>query len=865
MKKTIYRRSLACTAALAVIAGSAVSCSSKNMSKKDKSKTAQELMASAYKAVELDTNIDLTYVNDLKQLSDGRFFVSGYSERTNNTVFYVGDSEFVNFEEVIPETEKGSTDSIGRKIRKVVETEEIGNEGSESEDGEKADEEKDGEKPSDTEGEKSGDAESGDAKDDEKDGGNDSKEINYQFALSPEEQIIALETITEYDGVEPPDYDDENFDFTNYDFKALDEATIHTYKIVTFDLEGKKLSENEIKGLDDMFGSSDTSYGLSGLYPIGDGKAVISVYNDGPTSYMILKSDGTLGDEFDLGEDNYINAFSYIGDGECVVSGYFNNDTGVAYVDTETMKIKGDVIKITNMGYNNISQVYKGSGDFKFSFTNDKGFYGLKEDGTADEIINWMDSDMGNGSASGVVPLENGDYIVAYFSYDEESNFKLYRLSKRDASELENLKVITVGVLYDNWAVKQKIAALNKKNTDVRYKMVDYSIYDDYDEKAEKYNNSAEQQLKKDVVSGKAPDMIVTYNNGLVKSLQNKGLFVDLYQFLDKDPDLKKEDIMPNVLKACETKGQLTSIAPTFMVSTIAAKSKFIKDEGWTVDEMIDAYDKMPSGMKFSIYNYKENILGMIMYYISSAIDYEKGTCNFDTPEFRKLLDFCNQFPSSDDEIDWEDSDAINEMYSDDNIWKDKVLTSDMYIYNLQEYTRQIKGAFNEPVTLVGYPMEGGGNGGLLNFSETYAILSNASDKDACWGFIKELFMADDDENSKYNMDGLSSLVSKFNEQAEASMKKPVNKDEEGNEREEELYYYSMSGENIKIDPLTKEEKDYIVNYIKSIDKSMGDFDPEVQQIFNEEVMAFLKGEKSCDDIVDLLQNRVSLLVSEQS
>ena len=102
-------------------------------------------------------------------------------------------------------------------------------------------------------------------------------------------------------------------------------------------------------------------------------------------------------------------------------------------------------------------------------------------------------------------------------------------------------------------------------------------------------------------------------------------------------------------------------------------------------------------------------------------------------------------------------------------------------------------------------------------------------------------------------------------EQAEASMKKPVNKDEEGNEREEELYYYSMSGENIKIDPLTKEEKDYIVNYIKSIDKSMGDFDPEVQQIFNEEVMAFLKGEKSCDDIVDLLQNRVSLLVSEQS
>lgn len=871
MEKTIQKRFLACTAALTVVAGSAVSCSSKSGKGDEKSKTAQELMAAAYKATELETDIDLTYINDLESLSDGRYFISGFNERKNSTVFYIGDSEFVDFQEIVPEVEKGSQEGMSGKKEPLPVKEDDEEAGAEEKDNEKSDEAKDEEKSDEEKDneksdETSDEEKSGEKKDEEKDDNVHARDVRYQFALSPDEKIMAVATVTEYDGMTPPDYGDENFDYQNYDYDALEKATTRTYKLVTFDLDGKKLSENDIKELNEL--DSDSEYGVSigNISPIGGGKTVISIYNDGPTSYTLLNEDGSFGPELDLGDDTYISSFSCIGDNECVASGYFNNDSAIAYIDPDNMTIKGDVIKITNMGNNNINQIYEGSGDYKFSFTNEKGFYGLKEDGTAEEIINWMDSDMGNGNASGVVSLENGDFIVAYYSYDGEGSCQLYRLSKRDASELENLKVVTIGVLYDNWSVKQRISVLNRKNTDVRYKMVDYSIYDDYDEKTEKYNNSAEQQLKKDIVSGKAPDMIVTYSNGMVKSLQNKGLFADLYQFLDKDPDLSRDDIMPNVLKACETKGQLTSIAPSFTVSTIAAKSKFIKDQGWTIDEMIKAYDDMPDGMRFSVYNYKENILGMIMYYISSAIDYEKGTCNFDTPEFRSLLEFCNRFPSSEDEIDWEDSKAVNEMYSDDNIWKDKVLTSDMYIYDFQEYTRQIKGAFNEPVTLVGYPMDGEGNGGLLNFSENYAILSNASDKDACWNFIKEMFTGtDDEENSKYGMGGLSSLVSKFDAQAEASMKKPVYKDEEGNEREEDLYYYGMNGDNIKIDPLTKEEKDYIVDYIKSIDRCYGDFDPEVSEIFNEEVMAFLKGEKSCDEIVDLLQNRISLLVSEQS
>ena len=42
--------------------------------------------------------------------------------------------------------------------------------------------------------------------------------------------------------------------------------------------------------------------------------------------------------------------------------------------------------------------------------------------------------------------------------------------------------------------------------------------------------------------------MIVSYNRGVIDSLCKKGLFEDLYTMLDKDPDISRDDIMPNVL-----------------------------------------------------------------------------------------------------------------------------------------------------------------------------------------------------------------------------------------------------------------------------------------------------------------------------
>ena len=156
------------------------------------------------------------------------------------------------------------------------------------------------------------------------------------------------------------------------------------------------------------------------------------------------------------------------------------------------------------------------------------------------------------------------------------------------------------------------------------------------------------------------------------------------------------------------------------------------------------------------------------------------------------------------------------------------------------------------------------GRGAVLTLDKHFAILSNAEDKEVCWNFIKEFLLpAEDGEESMYSY-GFPSLKSEFNKLADESMEKPKYKDENGKEVEEDLTYYTSSKE-IKVNPLTKEERDFIVDYIESADNVSADFDPEVESILEEEIMAYIGGEKTADEVIDLIQSRVSILVSEQS
>ena len=806
MEKTIFKRITAFTAALMVITGAAASCSKKSETEKGVSKNSQKLMNAAYRAVEVET--DISNVRSIKRLSDGSVLVTAIADGNSQPTFYITDDNFAETKEIKYD--------LGEKLE------------------------------SDT---------------------------YVSASVAPDGDIFMMATFEDAGDMEKPNYDDPNFDYEKFDFEEYYNNIKYTYKLYVVDIDGNVKTSGEISGLDKYISEDDGNAGVGDLQAIGSGKALMTIYNEDSTT-VIVNSDGKIEDELGLDVD-YIMGIAPLSDGTVALSGYFGTKDAVKFVDTSTMKETGSEIELDNMSMmSGPGSIFEGTGDYKLFMNSNSALYGLKEDGTSEEIINWVDSDMGEGGVEGLLPLDNGEYIVSYNDYSNGdgmmSGSKLYRLTKRDASELENMKVITVGVMYDAYAMSSKISEFNKSHEGVRFKMVDFSKYDEYDEESRTAINTGASQLKKDIIAGNAPDIIVTNDAGLVAGLQNKGLFCDLYEFLDKDSDLSKEDFLENVLKCGEYDGKLYSITDSFSIETYVGKSKFVDKENWTLDDLIEKYNNLPDGKRLTEMDYKEQILSLLLYNSTDFVDYKNGVCHFDDPEFKKLVEFCDKFPSMEGTIDWEnpeDQEMLMEMFSDDNIVNDKILITSMWIGNFRSYTEDLKGRFKgEDITFVGFPSNDG-KGALISPNQSFSILRNSDDTQLCWEFVKSFFSKEDDDSNTYRYSsGLSSLKVKFDKAAEESTKKPTYKDPNGKEIEEDLTYYdSKSQKEIKIQPLTNEEKDRIVEYIKSADRCAGSFDPDVEAIVQEEITAYLKGEKKSDEIIGNIQNRVSLLVSEQS
>ena len=798
MERKITTRITALTAALAVIAGSAVSCGSKDSDEKGEKKTAKELLSATYRATEIETDVKFGNVRNITKIDEDTILIDAFDYENKSISLYTTDTEFTSFNTVNVD--------LGLK---------------------------------------------------------DGDDVDVMSSVAPDGETIAIVRLADYGDMEKPDYDDPNFDYEHFDFEEFRRNTKYTYKIYCVDIKGNVVSSNDIVGLTDE-DSEEPTY-VNTVTACGNGKAFLNVYGSDDKN-LVVNTDGQVEKELNIEGIDWVTSFLPLSDGTVAVSGSSGmSDVKIKMLDGKSFEPVGEEIKLEEIDGNSMGQIYAGNDDYKFLMNGSTSLYGVSEDGKTTELVNWMDSDLSNGNVSALMPLENDEFVIWYndYSSSDESNGAFYKLRKCDASELENTKVITLGVMYDDWEVNEKVSAFNKAHDDVRIKVEDYSKYNKYDEENGNTITSGLGQLKKDIVSGKAPDIIVSENTSLAKSLQNKGLFVDLYEFLEKDSELKKDDIMPNILKAGESNGKLYSLAPSFNIETYIAKKKFVDTPDWNFDQMIETYNKLPEGMKLTPIDCKEQIFSMIILTLGDCIDYEKGTCNFDTPEFNKLIDFCDKFPSQEDVINWEDEDSYSELMADDNYINDKVLLSELYLYDFSDYIQETKGVFNnEPLTFVGFPSSNG-QGGLLSMRQNFSILSDASDKDLCWNFIKEFFKpADDDENG--GMSGFPALRADFEKLADKAMKKPTYVDENGKTVEEDITY-SIGDKEITLQPLTQEERDFIVDYIKNTSRTAYDFDPEVEMILEEEFMAYMKGEKTAKEVLDLLQSRISLLVSEQS
>ena len=95
----------------------------------------------------------------------------------------------------------------------------------------------------------------------------------------------------------------------------------------------------------------------------------------------------------------------------------------------------------------------------------------------------------------------------------------------------------------------------------------------------------------------------------------------------------------------------------------------------------------------------------------------------------------------------------------------------------------------------------------------------------------------------------------------EAAQERPYWEDEEGNKEYYDQYFWA-GGEEFILEPLSKEEADALYEYVCSVDMAYS-YDENLYLIVEEEAAAYFAGQKSVEEVVEIIQSRAQVYINE--
>ncbi len=575
-----------------------------------------------------------------------------------------------------------------------------------------------------------------------------------------------------------------------------------------------------------------------------------NIYLVGNFNTIVL--DKNLGLLFSVATDYVENAVTLADKTVCLYQ-YSGNDSGKSIfcpIDTAS-KALGSPIEFckTQMDYYNLVPVsgFSDSSKYDFYIKGAEKLYGYDIETTEKtEILDWIDSNISVSEITDIVYADENE-IICTGSSALSKNPIITILHTADTSSLPEKTEITIaGLAYSmSDSLKNQVVMFNKKSEKYKVRLKTYD------------NETGYTDLNNDIMSGKIPDILVANNGMPFESYAAKGLFADLYSFMDNDPEIKRSDFLENILTAFETDGKLYRFADSFQIYTVLGKTAEVGEKtGWTYKDICDYADSKPDGTEIFPATTKNDILTYGMKMSSERfIDYEKRTCNFKSEEFIELLKFANRFLSTMDYegyFDEEFWDNSRTMYKDG-----KALLQVAFLASYRDLYAFEKLNFSEPVTAKGFPCyENAGNAIVANTG--LAISAKSKNQDGAWEFIRTL-LSDDYQESVENFPVKKSAL-------EAKASQAMVKDETG-----DSYIMSMVGsvgvgltipENMGSP--AQADIDKVNELISSLDSVMKN-DSSVMDIINEEAGAYFDGSKTPEEAADLIQNRVQLYLNENS
>lgn len=623
------------------------------------------------------------------------------------------------------------------------------------------------------------------------------------------------------------------------------------YSLVKMDAQGNELWTVSLGSSgNEQVEDGGEYYGVNRL--LCDNSGNVWVFDT--TSYTCYDKDGNKGVSIKAGEN--ISGDAWLTKNGNIIVGQWNSEwTEIDFyeIDTKAGKMSDKPLSMPGSYYQ--YSYYTGNGsEWDMFATNAIGVFAFNwGDTEMTKVMDYILSDFDGTNVYNVKALSDTEFIANY--YDADWNYNVATFEKVPADKVIDKYIMKLASYYLDAQVRKQVIEFNRSHEDIRIVLEDYSVYN-----TEENWEAGMEMMKNDILSGKVPDILIVPNDFDMGMYANKGLFTDLYKLMEKDETVKKEDYLQNIIALGEYNGELYELIPSFNAVTLIGKKSDVGDGyNWTYDDVKALMDKKGDGV--SLFS-QDSARQTIMYYgINLAFDQfynsNTGECRFDSPDFIKFLELLNEFPEEVSEDLWNQEDYWQTY---ENQWRNgSTLLKYEWIYGFRNYVENSQGYFGEPISYIGFPTaEGSGSAAYTEF--TLAISEECSFKDEAWEYISYFIKDDYQENS---VNGFPVKLSALDKKAEEEMKPNTYVDEATGEEVVEDMSFWIGDEEIALKMLTKEECQYVIDFLKAIDyrqKNVSD----ITAIIEEDVAAYFEGQKTAQQVADTIQSRVKIFVNEK-
>ena len=522
--------------------------------------------------------------------------------------------------------------------------------------------------------------------------------------------------------------------------------------------------------------------------------------------------------------------------------GYINDSSTVRLMEiSKNINEKTEILRLDIAS----APLLLGSNNTELLYISNNNIYGYSlENNETTKKLNLAKSTINSANITFIYQFDD-QYYCALYDYINSS--ELVILSPSTIQK----EVLTLAALVQPNVLTNIVSTFNKMNSEYFIEIIDYS--------QEPLNfNASMTALELDIIAGNIPDLFYLWKMP-VEEFESQGLFLDLLPFMESDSQVKRSDLIDSLYSLLESNGHLYRAVSNFNLASILGKKTDLgMKNGWSFYEMAEYIwnTSTEPALAFGYFSSRELLFeALCKYNMVEFIDWENGTCNFNTELFKELLAFCQYFPRmSSMRYEWGDTpDLIAEQRQQLAIEEEIYSFLGMQIFSAM---------YGDTITFIGFPGDSG-NGSAFSPFTSFAISSQTEKPELAWEFI-EFILSEQLQTELFGngMAGFPTNKAAFDKLITRFETQTYTIEEDGDIWGE--HTIAACGEvRLLLIPATKDETNELQSLLNGITTLYSDY-PQIIEILNEEVQYYFHGDKTEQEVIDNIQGRVQIYMSEK-